>query len=79
MSPVQRYPEIRDEAALRSAVCAELDIPDHPVTVKTSVMRAPTTGQYFITVLEVTTGPLRVHLYKVNKAGRVIPHRLSAE
>lgn len=63
-------------AALRAAACAKLGIPDHPVTVKTTVMQAPRTGQYFITVLEITEGPLRAHLLKVDKNGNVIIHRI---
>lgn len=64
-------------AALRAAACAELDIPDHPVTVKTTVMQAPRTGQYFITVIEITTGPVRVHVLKAQD-GEVVRHRYNS-
>ena len=64
-------------AALRAAACAELGIPDHPVTVKTTVMEAPRTGQYFITVIEITSGPLRVHVLKAED-GAVVRHRYNS-
>ena len=65
-------------AALRSAACQTLGIPDHPVTVKTTVIQAPRTGQYFITVLEITEGPLRAHVLKVDGNGDVVRHRYNS-
>lgn len=76
----RKYPVVSNAgnlAALRAAACAELGIPDHPVTVKTSVMEAPRTGQYFITVIEITTGPVRVHVLKAED-GEVVRHRYNS-
>lgn len=61
--------------ALRAAACAKLGIPDHPVTVQTTVTQAPRTGQYFIMVLEISHGPLKVHVLKVARNGKLIRHR----
>lgn len=66
-------------AALRASACLQLGIPDHPVTVKTTVMQAPRTGQYFITVLEITEGPLKVHVCKVDGSGNVVKHRYNSQ
>lgn len=62
-------------AALRKAATSVLGIPDHPVTVKLEVVEAPRTGQLFMTVLEITRGPVRVHVLKVNAEGEIVRHR----
>lgn len=66
-------------AALRAAACQTLGIPDHPVTVKTTVIQAPRTGQYFITVAEITEGPLRIHVCKVDDNGDIVRHRYNSK
>lgn len=64
-----------DPAALRKAVTEVLGIPDHPVTVQLTVTEAPRTGQLFILVLEITRGPVKAHLLKVDAEGGVVRHR----
>ena len=66
-------------AALRKAACANLGIPDHPETVKTTVIQAPRTGQYFITVIEITSGPVRVHVMKAQADGTIVRHRYNSK
>lgn len=75
-----KYPVVSNAgniAALRAAACNVLGIPDHPVTVKTTVMEAPRTGQLYITVIEITTGPVKVHVLKAEN-GEVVRHRYNS-
>lgn len=65
-------------AALRAGACNTLGIPDHPDTVKSTVIQAPRTGQYYITLVEITRGPVRVHVCTVDDSGNVIRHRYNS-
>lgn len=56
--------------ALKMAVLDLIGIEDHPRTVATEVMTAPN-GQRIIAVMEITRGPLKVHMFKVDSSGDI--------